>query len=104
MGEGHWCRMVCCTLLLILGILVMDGLCSTLNLEVSIQNGNTTEINNRAGLDTYTADVCTWSGTAPICEGQCPANTITLATSICGDGAVCIIDGEKKLCCNQDIY
>ena len=43
------------TLLLILGILVMDGLCSTLNLEVSIQNGNTSEINNRAGLDTYPA-------------------------------------------------
>ena len=57
--EGHWCRMVRGTLLLILSILVVDGLCLTLNIrgkiEVSIQNGNTTEINNRAGLDPYPA-------------------------------------------------
>ncbi len=51
--------MVRSTLLLIFGILVVDGLCSTLKLEVSIKNGNTTEINNRAGLDTYPADSST---------------------------------------------
>ena len=49
--------MVCSTLLLILGTLFVDGLYSPLTLDlrgsikVSFQNGNTAEINSRAGLE-----------------------------------------------------
>lgn len=41
----------------------------------------------------------TWYGTAPFCNGQCPAGQSQIETSQCGNGACCWT-GHKVLCQN----
>jgi hypothetical protein len=43
------------------------------------------------------ADCQYWDGTAPFCDGSCPGNCLTIATSNSGNGASCWT-GSKALC------
>merc|ERR1712168_379182 len=49
------------------------------------------------------ADICHWSGTAPICKGKCEPSEIEYASSKCVDGVECV-SGDKKYCCSQALY
>ena len=51
------------------------------------------------GLTVYGAGA--WYGTAPVCEGECPAGTVQVTTDDFGDGFKCY-SGNKVFCCPRE--
>jgi hypothetical protein len=50
-----------------------------------------------------TPAVCNWYGTAPACDGECPAGWTEKRRSQRGDGEKCL-SGSKVLCCDFQEY